>query len=105
MLWARVMRGTSSIENSVTPARPVAAPACGVPRGSHKADHDLAARQRRQVGMPAWGLAPSGRTCTDKSAAKTSSRGDDFGPFVCVRRRESRPPARPRFDHGLPSPP
>ena len=76
MLWARVMRGISSIENATTPRSATAWAAAGSPRGSDSPMIAWPARSCSRSARPASPAAPGLRTCSTTSASAKSSVRD-----------------------------
>ena len=81
MLCARVMRGTSSIANTVTLRRASSATASGAARGLASPMTSWSGRSRSRSGRPASGLAGKVRTWRTMSAPKASAREPTSAPF------------------------
>ena len=86
MLCARVMRGSSSRANSVTPLRGRLLSAnWGEPKGIAHADHDLARAVQAEVGLAGLGIGPGGAHLEhDVGGENGFARGGNLGPFVDI---------------------
>ena len=96
MLWARVIRGISSIEKLVTPRSAISRAASAADRGSERPMMVCPDRIRSRSERPASGLAPSDLTCRITSAdPKTSDRRvairAPFASYAVSRNPASRP--------------
>ena len=76
MLWARVMRGISSIENALTPRSATACAAAGSPSGSEKPMMACPDRSNAVSLRPASPAAPGLRTWRTTSASAKSCACD-----------------------------
>ena len=76
MLWARVMRGMSSIENALAPRSATACAADGSASGSEKPMRACPGRSSSMSARPASPAAPGLRTCSTTSASAKSRACD-----------------------------
>ena len=76
MLWARVMRGMSSIENALAPRSATARAAAGSPSGSENPTRACPGRSRAASARPAAPAAPGLRTWRTTSASAKSCACD-----------------------------
>ena len=74
MLWARVIRGTSSNAKSVAPRSAASRQASGAESGSHIPISTTPGRSRSRSAHQPAPQAPPVRTASTQSAAKASSR-------------------------------
>ena len=85
MLWARVIRGTSSSEKSVTPRSAAARASPGIPSGSHKPITTCPACIWPSSPAHCSAFAPAARITSRQSASRASARETTFAPFSAYR--------------------
>src|SRR5215831_3659209 len=97
MLWARVIRGISSMARNVTPRAARERAASNAVSGSPKPITVWPGRIIARSAAPVSGLAPGARTCSSTSAARnTSSRAAVLTPFSTYS-LSGKPAAAPAF--------